>query len=284
MKDKNTFVSEIKKQMSVLDDFSFGEEKLLVCLSLGITEEKLILKKVFSKQECNKIEKVLKKRLKHEPLNKIFKNQNFYGRDFYINKNVLAPRPETEILVQKALEQINLLQENGAKQIDVLDVCCGSGIIGLSIAIENSKTYVILSDISRKALQVAKINAKNLSVKNVAILKSNMFSKLKESDRFDIIVSNPPYIKNEKLKTLSRGVKDFDPNIALDGGKDGLKFYREIAVQADKFLKDNGKIFVEIGFDQRKEVQKIFEENGFSAKTYKDYAGNDRVVEIERKK
>jgi len=226
------------------------------------------------------VKKVLalsKKRLGGEPTGKIFHNAFFFYDEFYINRYVLCPRKETELLVEKALQYI---EKQEKKNLTVLDLCCGSGAIGLTIAKYAKKTLsVLLTDISKKAIRVSKINQRKLKVKeNTKILRSNMFSNLKKGLLFDIIVCNPPYIETDNLKNLARGVKDFDPKIALNGGSDGLKFYREIAVEAKKFLSKSGKIFLEIGYNQKESIRKIFEKNGFSIESFKDYSNNDRII------
>lgn len=264
--------------MQTLDDYSFGEEELLVKLSLNLDTQKLLEKQNFSSIEVAKLKKVLSRRMKGEPLNKIFKRQNFFGTDFFINNFVLAPRPETEILTEMACNSITSANEN------VLDLCCGSGCIGLTIA-KNSKfkVNVVLSDISPKALSVARKNTRQMSLKNIKILKSDLFSRLKSDEKFDIITCNPPYIKTKDLKTLSKSVVNFDPLIALDGGEDGMKFYQKIAEEVGNFLAPNGLLFLEIGFDERLQTTKIFESQGFLVSCFKDYAGNDRVLKIKVK-
>ncbi|NCB48188.1 MAG: peptide chain release factor N(5)-glutamine methyltransferase [Clostridia bacterium] len=277
MKDKKLVIKSIFDAIKDLDDYSYGEEELLCLMTLKITREALFKKEKFNQRECNRIDRVLCRRLKNEPLNKIFKRQNFFGIDFFINNYVLAPRIETEILTEMALKKIKL---DGTK---VLDLCCGSGCIGLSLAkFSVIKTEVVLSDIDDKALLVAKKNRKMLKLDGVKIVKSDLFEGLKKFDKFDIITCNPPYIKSEDIKNLSKGVKNFDPHLALDGGETGLKFFEKIAENAGNFLKKKGIIFFEIGFDEKFKVQEIFEKKGFVAKCFKDYSGLDRVVEIKR--
>jgi len=277
MKEKKLVIRNILNELKSLDDYSYGEEELLCMMTLKISREELFKKEKFSQKECDKIEKVLSRRLKNEPLNKIFKSQNFFGQDFFINNYVLAPRVETEILTEMALNEITF---NGAR---VLDLCCGSGCIGLSLAKFSKKQIeVVLSDVDDNTLRVARKNRKLIGQGEVKIVKSDLFEGLKNFEKFDIITCNPPYIKSEDIKTLSKGVKNFDPRLALDGGKDGLEFYKKIAEKAGDFLKQNGKMFLEIGFDEKVAVQEIFEKKGFVTKCFKDYSGLDRVVEIKR--
>ena len=165
--------------------------------------------------------------------------------------------------------------QHGQDKIKILDLCTGSGAIAISLAkhIKNSELYAL--DISEKALEISKKNAKNNDMK-IHFIQSNLFQNLKEKD-FDIIVSNPPYIRTEVIKTLSKEVQK-EPIIALDGGEDGLYFYRKIIEKANEYLKPNGKIFLEIGFDQKCELMEIMDTNFTNIKCVKDIAGLDRVI------
>ena len=206
------------------------------------------------------------------PLQHITHHQEFMKMDFYVNENVLIPRPDTEILVE---EVINI--GNKIKEPKILDLCTGSGAIAISIAknISNAEVYAI--DISQKAIDVAKKNAKELDA-NVKFIKSNLFNKM-EKMKFDIIVSNPPYIKKDVIKNLSKEVKR-EPELALDGGIDGLDFYKRITEQAMDYLKIGSYLCYEIGYDQKDEVIDIIEKHGNYTNIYckKDLGGNDRVV------
>ena len=163
-------------------------------------------------------------------------------------------------------------------------MCCGSGCIGLSIAKHTKNSFVTLSDVSFKALNATRKNAKILGLKkNIEIIKSNLFNNLKETEKFDIILSNPPYIKSDDIKLLNKSVKNFDPLIALDGGKDGLKFYKQICAQSKNFLNKTGIVIVEIGYNQKNEVEALFKNNNFTTKCLKDYSKNDRVIIATKK-
>ena len=206
------------------------------------------------------------------PLQHITHTQEFMKMDFFVNENVLIPRPDTEILVE---EVINL-----AKKIDnpkILDLCTGSGAIAISIAKNVPSAEVLAIDISEKALEVAKKNANNLQSK-VKFKKSNLFSNIGKM-KFDIIVSNPPYIKKSDIKLLSNEVQK-DPQIALDGGYDGLDFYRKISSQAIDYLKFGSYLCFEIGYDQQEDVTEIIKDSKHYNDTYckKDLFGNDRVI------
>ncbi len=232
---------------------------------------------------------VIEKRKEHIPLQYIIGEQEFMGYAFRVNENVLIPRQDTEVLVETVLEY---LRDNEEKQDspEILDLCCGSGCIGISIwkqrNVHPSKEQtdnpcsVTLSDISQKALAVAQENAKRLEA-DVQLRESNLFERLE--GRYDIIVSNPPYIPSAVVDTLMPEVRDHEPRLALDGTEDGLHFYRLIIKQAKDYLKEEGYVFFEIGFDQAEDVRKIFVEEGYESVVVKqDLAGLDRVIYAKR--
>ena len=206
------------------------------------------------------------------PLQHITHTQEFMKMDFFVNENVLIPRPDTEILVEEVIEI--------AKKMDkpkILDLCTGSGAIAISIAKNVPEAEVWAIDISEKALEVAKKNAHNLQAK-VKFKKSNLFNNIGKT-KFDIIVSNPPYIKKEDIKLLSNEVQK-EPEIALDGGYDGLDFYRKISSKAIDYLKFGSYLCFEIGFDQQEDVTEIIKDTKPYNGTYckKDLFGNDRII------
>ena len=279
--DKNEFLDKIlvkrfvKNNIENLTDYCPGEENLLISLATGLSYSQLILFNAFDKALLKRIKKFLVLRLNHMPLNKIAKKAYFYLDEFYINNFVLAPRKETEILVEQVLKCIDTSSKESFK---ILDLCCGSGAIGLTLAKYCSKVCLVtLSDICLKALKVAEKNQNNLEVTNVEMIKSNMFRDLKSQSKFDIIVSNPPYIKTGDIINLDLSVKKFDPIKALDGGADGLKFYKEIANNAKEFLTSDGYLFLEIGYNQAKEVEELLSKD-FNTKVIKDFSDNDRVI------
>lgn len=277
MGEFKSYLNSIKLKLRELEDYSKNEEILLVMYSLNQTREKIFLKDTISHSEKQKINRKFFRRMKGEPLNKIFKKQNFFGFDFKVNNSVLAPRVETEILVEKVINEI----KGRKSKIDLLDLCTGSGCIGLSIKkVCNDKIdKLVLLDIDNKALRVAKENKKLLNISgNVKILKSNMFERLKSSQKFDIITCNPPYITEQEYKNLPVSVKNFDPKISLVGGKEGLDYYKILARESKKHLKSDGKIFVEIGFKQKDKVEKLFRENGFNVECFKDFSRKNRVI------
>jgi len=228
------------------------------------------------------------------PVQYITGKQEFMGMTFKVNENVLIPQPDTEVLVEKAIETINIYDfENDndkdvhifnsvvdpdQKVIKILDLCTGSGAIAISIAkkFENNINFhvdITASDISLEALEVARENAINSNAQ-IKLVESNMFENL-DMD-YDIIVSNPPYIKTNVIDTLDKNVQ-CEPHLALDGGEDGLRFYRIIKRNLDR-LKPNGYLVLEIGYDQANDIKKIFD----NVKIYKDYGGNDRVAVIKK--
>ena len=206
------------------------------------------------------------------PIQYITNKQEFMKLNFYVDKNVLIPQPDTEILVEKAIEICN----NHGNDIKIVDLCTGSGAIGISIAknIKNAKVYA--TDIKNTVIDIAKQNAKQNNVDNIEFIVSDMFENIQEKD-FDIIVSNPPYIETDVIKTLPTEVRN-EPIIALDGGKDGLKFYKIILSEYKKYLKKDGYLLLEIGYNQAKSVGELINLN---YSIIEDLAGNDRVIIIK---
>ena len=248
----------------------------------------------FSEVELEKINDAAAKRLRHIPLGLIFGKSSFYGREFVVTNDTLIPRLDTEILIDEFLkvtesknvkDAVEFLQKhsinenqnlNFIKNIpSVLDIGTGSGAIAVTIQKETGFNVTAV-DISQKALEIAKKNAKNLGA-NVEFIHSNLFSNIQEI-KVDYIVSNPPYIKSDVVKTLDVEVRDNEPILALDGGEDGLYFYREIVSKSINHLKENGMLFFEIGYDQAEEVSLLMQSDFEDIKVVKDYGNNDRVV------
>lgn len=214
-------------------------------------------------------ERVVEKRAEHVPLQYITGEQEFMGMTFKVNSNVLVPRQDTETLVEETLKVIT-------PGMEVLDLCTGSGCILLSILKNAPGVRGTGSDVSKQALLVAKENAK-LHELEAEWVRSNLFDNV--SGRFDMIVSNPPYIARAQIHTLMPEVQQFEPIEALDGGEDGLDFYRKIVAEAPLYLKESGFLFFEIGYDQGEAVKRLMCAAGFSdVAVIKDLAGNDRVV------
>lgn len=220
------------------------------------------------------------------PVQYVTNHQEFYGLDFYVDENVLIPQPDTEILVEEADGAIEKLVDklwnkrtdfDNVKQVKILDLCTGSGIIAIYLKKKfGDSILAYASDISEEALCVAKRNAKSNETP-VNFIKSNLFENIEEKG-FDFIISNPPYVCSDVIKTLSVEVQK-EPHIALDGGKDGLDFYKKIAKESKAYLNKGGYLMLEIGFDQKDRVIEILNENGYSdIYSKKDYSGNDRIV------
>ena len=219
---------------------------------------------------------LIEKRGKHIPLQHLTGEQDFMGLTFKVNENVLIPRQDTECLVEIVLKHLH----DGMK---ILDMCTGSGCILISLLHYSNDCVGVGVDLSEAALKVAAHNAAVLGsngitdAMDITFLQSNLFEKV--DGKFDIIVSNPPYIKTEVIKTLMPEVRNFEPMMALDGTEDGLYFYRRIIVDAKKHLTRGGQLFFEIGYDQGEEVSDLMRENGYvDVEVAKDLAGLDRVV------
>lgn len=236
----------------------------------------------------NNFDRLISYRSQHFPLQYILGETYFCGIKFNIREGVLIPRFDTEVLVEK------VINDNQDKNKYVLDMCTGSGCIALSLAKLGGYKIVACSDISVDALELASENADMIIENNdvydemnqkVYFIQSDMFDnfdKFRENtgiDKFDIITINPPYIKTDDLNNLQIEVKQFEPKIALDGDIDGLKYYKKIAESAKDYMNVDGKIYLEIGFDQAKDVMQIFEKTGYKfVELVKDLSGNDRVL------
>ena len=256
-----------------------------------ILDTQLLLGKVLQKdklylitnkeEEVNKFKekefyRLINKRKDKMPIKYILKNAEFMGLDFYVEEGVLIPRGDTEILVEEVLKNIT-----ASNQYDICDLCCGSGAIGISIATlrENTKIdlidyYDIPEKVTKKNINKHKLNSR------VEFIKSDLLEEaIKREKKYDILVSNPPYIKEEVIETLMDDVKNYEPHTALSGGNDGLYFYRKIVEDSDKILKENGILAFEIGHDQGKEVSALMTQKGYKGvRVIKDLAGLDRVV------
>ena len=221
-----------------------------------------------SDEEIRKYEELLEKRISHIPLQHITGRQEFMGLDFIVSEDVLCPRQDTETLVESVLEYTS-----GRK---VLDVCTGSGCIAVALMKLGNASCCDAVDLSEAALDIAKQNAE-LNDVSINFIKSDMFEKI--DGKYDIIVSNPPYIRPDVIETLMLEVREHEPLMALDGGSDGLDFYRIIAAQSKEHLEENGILAVEIGYDQWEDVSELFRQNGFrDIVRIKDLSQNDRVV------
>ncbi len=281
----------IAKGINILNKCNFEDSGIIsreiLCYMLKKDKQYLIIHMNEELEESiyNEFIENINKIVRGIPLQYITNKQEFMNLEFYVDENVLIPQPDTEILVESVLEICNNIKEN--TKIKILDLCTGSGAIAIALNCELNKrnihTEIIASDISDNALKVAKKN----NVKNntkVKFIHSDLFENIKDND-FDIIVSNPPYIKKDVIPTLSEQVRN-EPIIALDGGNDGLDFYKKIIEQARKYIKNEGYLCLEIGYDQKIEVLTLlnkFEEYR-KTKTIKDLSNNDRCIISEIKR
>jgi len=256
------------------------DAELILCHVLGCTRVDLILKKydIVSEELSSAYETLIEERLSGNPVSYIVGKQEFMGLDFEVNKHVLIPRPDTEILIEQLVGLVD-----SKVPINVLDIGTGSGAIPIALAhfLKHAKAWTI--DISVEASEVAKNNAKRNHVDDrITFLLGDLYEPLNTIDeplKFDVIVSNPPYIPSADIEDLQVEVATFEPRLALDGGSDGLDFYRRIVKDALIHLKVDGIIAFEIGYDQAQAVAKLLEERGFTKiKVVKDLAGKDRVV------
>ena len=246
--------------------FSIDANQYLLNQSMPFGEEE--------EKKVNSYFEAIQKRSEKIPLQYITGEQNFCGLDFYVNENVLIPRLDTEVLVEKILEY----EEPGER---VMDMCTGSGCIAITLQ-KLGGFQVMAVDISDEALTLARKNAQRNQAQ-VTFFQSNMFEQLSNTSKVDVIVSNPPYIESKVVDELDDEVKKYEPRLALDGMEDGLHFYRILAREGKRFLNEGGRLYVEIGFDQAEAVKELFGAQGFlDIQVYKDLAGLDRVVAMHR--
>lgn len=280
------FLSELQKNITktLLDagiKTNSLDARIILKETFNFDEKELIMNSdiLISISKVNEVKKILSRRLKGEPVSKIFRKRDFYDSTFLISDDVLDPRPETELIIDVANKYIS---ENNYKSF--IDLGTGSGCIILSILKENKNIKGLGLDISLNAINIAKKNSSRLKLENHAMfLVSDWFSCVKET--YDLIISNPPYISSCEIGTLSKGVKNYDPLISLDGGQDGLKCYREIAKDVNRIINKNGRVILEIGCYQAEDVIKIFEINKFKfLNKVLDINGLDRILIFESKK
>jgi len=259
------------------------EAERIICEATGLARAELYLnrERELTASENAFIESAISERLGGKPLQYILGHQQFRHLDLKCRENVLIPRPETELLVEEALYEIGKLGGPGL----ILDIGCGTGAIALSIAHEHKEARVFASDISPAAVELTKENANlNDLLDRVQVVRSNLFSELGSlRGRLDVLVSNPPYIPGKELSSLQREVQ-FEPRLALDGGEDGLDFYRAIIEQSPEFLKSGGVLLLEIGFGQAPGMAALLNNSGYfnDVDLRKDYQGIERIVKARR--
>ena len=274
----------LNKSISYLEKNNISESKLIaeIVFSHVLEIDRMMLfTKYRNKIEDEKIEKIryFIKKIGQEkfPVQYLLNEQEFFGRKFYVNKGVLIPRQDTEILVEKAIEILKN-EKNSKNQKKILDIGAGSGIIGISVALEIKDSYVLGVDISEKALETSEKNKEILNVKNIKFLKSNLFENV-EFREFNMIISNPPYISFNEVGIMSDDTLLHEPSDALFAENDGLYFYYKICQNALDYLADSGYLLFEIGYKQGNNVAEIMTSSGFkNVEVIKDLAGLDRVV------
>ncbi|KXB57612.1 protein-(glutamine-N5) methyltransferase [Gemella haemolysans] len=238
------------------------------------------LSEQMSKEIEDKYFSLIEKHIKEDvPLSHLVGFEYFYDRKYKVTKDVLSPRMETEELIYKVIEYVKASNKNKFK---ILDLCTGSGIIAITLKKELSQFSidVVASDISEEAIEVAKENAQSHDA-TIKFIKSDIFNNI--DNKFDIIVSNPPYIDRKDEVTMQDNVLKYDPHLALFAEEEGMYFYRKIIEQANDYLNENGVMFFEIGYDQKDKIIKLADMNGFSAEVYRDINGRDRMAFLVRK-
>lgn len=273
------YIEAFDKYVKLLEEKNFKDAKsdilLLIYEIFDFDFSKWTMYKYDEIEDISKLDTLneyVKKRLGHMPIQYILNKAYFCGLPLYVNENVLIPRFDTEVLVEEVLK---ISKKDKSKRI--LDICTGSGAIAIALKKLGGFERVDALDISDKALEVAKRNANELD-SDINFLKSDMFSSLTCENKYDIIVSNPPYIQSDVVDTLESEVKDFEPRLALDGDADGMKFYKIIAENYEDYLVDNGVLALEIGYDEANDIRALFE--GKNVVIKKDLANLDRVAII----
>lgn len=262
------------------------DAKDLYCFMMNIGRNDIVLEYQNTLQDvlCDRYFELIDRRCAGEPTQYITSSQHFMGLDFFVDSRVLIPRMDTEAVVERATSIIEEEQRNHRRSFRILDLCTGSGAIGLSIARLYKDAEVILTDISKDAIEVAKINADRLGLrKKVDFRTGDLFSPFKgfmKKQKFDLIISNPPYVPTETIETLQTEIRDFEPKSALDGGDDGLDFYRRVIAEAHLFMKKSSHLILEIGDNQGDAVKELMKAEG----TYtdieigQDLSGRNRMV------
>ena len=273
------YIEAFDKYVKLLEEKNFKDAKsdilLLIYEIFDFDFSKWTMYKYDEIEDMSRLDTLneyVKKRLGHMPIQYILNKAYFCGLPLYVNENVLIPRFDTEVLVEEVLK---ISKKDKSKRI--LDICTGSGAIAIALKKLGGFERVDALDISNKALEVARRNANELDL-DINFLKSDMFSSLTCENKYDIIVSNPPYIQSDVVDTLESEVKDFEPRLALDGDADGMKFYKIIAENYENYLADNGVLALEIGYDEANDIRALFE--GKNVVIKKDLANLDRVAII----
>ena len=251
------------------------DSEILLSESINRDKKHIILnpKEILENKQLNNFNSLIERRRKGEPIAYLINKKEFWKNEFYVNENVLIPRPDTELIIDQVLK---IYSKNS--QLQILDIGTGSGCILLSILKERTSFYGTGIDISKKSINVSKFNANRLKLDNRVKFYNSDVDNFKIG-KYDLIVSNPPYIKLLSLKYLEKDVVNFEPKLALSGGFDGFSKIRKVISKANTLIKKNGKLILEIGFKQRNKVKKILKKEGFYInRTLKDYGNNDRCI------
>ena len=280
--ENDNLKSLIDKSTAYLEKNNINEARLIteIIFSHVLNVDRMLLftlyKTEVKKEKLNKIRNYIQKIGKEKfPLQYLLNEQEFYGRKFYVNKGVLIPRQDTEVLVEEA---IKILKKDKIQNPKILDIGTGSGVIGLTVALEIPDSKVMGTDISEKALEISEKNKKLLNVENIKFFKSNLFENI-EYKKFDMIISNPPYISDNEIGVMSEDTLLHEPDEALFAENNGLFFYYEICRNGMNYLQNNGYLLFEIGYRQGKVVKEIVKKAGFkNVNIIKDMQNNDRVV------
>jgi len=260
--------------------------ELLLAQCLGFSREMLYanLRREIQAQEKKALDELLKRRMAGEPLQYLLGHQEFWSVDLKVDPRVLIPRPETEVLVEEAL---SILAISSSRVTRVLDVGTGSGAIVIALAKDLGEIFAVATDISHEALQVAKENARKVGVgQRIRFVRGDLLHpfRLLTDGVFDLILSNPPYICQSDIEKLTREVKDHEPRLALNGGEDGLDFYRQMSRQAPLYLREGGWLLVEIGRGQGREISALLEQSGCfkGPELVRDLSGIERVIKVQK--
>jgi len=251
------------------------DSEILLSTSIKKDKKHIILnpKEILNLEQLRKFKSLIERRKKGEPIAYLINKKEFWKDEFFVNKDVLIPRPDTELIIEQVLKIYSK-----DVQLQVLDIGTGSGCILLSILKERPNFYGTGIDISKKSINVSKFNTKQLNLMNRVKFFHSSVDNFKIG-KYDLVVSNPPYIESSNLKYLEKDVVNFEPKLALSGGLDGFSKIRKVINKAGDLIKKNGKFVLEIGFNQKNKVKKILKEEGFYVdKAIKDYGNNDRCI------
>ena len=272
----NNFLDSHLKKLS--NHFDYPELELRVLLNKASNTDKEIFFSNFNIEKINIqiFKDSFDRRLKKEPISKIFNSKEFWKYNFYVNKFVLDPRPETELMIEKVLNYF----PNKNKKLKILDLCTGSGCIAISLAKEYLNAKVVATDISSKALDVARINSKKTHCYNIKFIQCDLLDKI---SKYDIVVSNPPYLSRLDYKNASDEIKLFEPKIALFAKNNGYEFYNRLASLLPNIISKKSMIFIEIGHSQAKKCIEIFESSKLEClEVFKDYQNLDRGIILNK--